>query len=192
MENVLIVEVRLNKKMNKILDFIKRHKILFMFWMIVVLETIIRDIKYPRYMIHSIIYSTIFFVILARVFDNKKYFKRYVNCPYCNKKIYEDANICENCGYVIKEEDNLKNKKEARKGNISFALGKTFFIGTLGMIFFITLFAIFIQYLFLGKASLEFSFLASIGLMIESGWIFFILIAIILIIIGVILKKMKK
>lgn len=181
--------------MNKILDFLKRHKVLTILWIISIIVVISEFDYYPQFVIYDIVLVTIVFIITARHIDNKKVFKSYIECPNCKNKIYDNSNFCGKCGYMINNVNNpnslpRKRDKNNIKSTILIGIGAFIIYGFIGIILLWGLFAGLLVSLFGKKGGFINETENAIVLIAEDPLcIGIIILALVLIIIGVILKR---
>ena len=180
--------------MQKVTDFIKRHKvvsiIIIIFLGIVFLDSLINgDFTDFVYFVKSFIYLAVMIYILFLMVSKKEYY-----CPKCNAKLKSKTSICPNCGSESTgDKIEIKSKRIISKSKLFIHIGGSILFAPLAMSFlFFMVAAIFGA---LSSSSLSISDTIFVFYTNESFLpitIALSLIGIILIVIGYIFKKKEN
>jgi len=120
--------------MKQITDFIRRHKIISIIFIILfcimLLDAIInKDFTDFKYITESFIYLVIMIFILFFMVSKKEFY-----CPKCNSKLKNKSSVCKNCGLGFNNDENkIKSKRIILKSKVFLHIGGDFMVLPLAM-----------------------------------------------------------
>lgn len=185
--------------MKKIFNLIKEHKLLFIIWIIFIVSTILKYFSYNqsmgiKFLIQGLIYDSTIIIVIGCALNSDLFSKpiEVESIENLEKKeeISNDNDISNTNKVEIKKNKKIKKKRKYKKGNIIIAIGIILLSFEFIFVLSLTLLQILLQGLFAKTIHIIDSFVYSF--LISKELLPISIIGIILIIIGILIKIIKK